>query len=631
MIDWKETILTGGTDEFINPANPKLGSQVSVAIKIHKNNPIDYLFIRIAPNGEEINLEMKKSFEDDFFSHYQVSFPVITKITTYRFGIVTPDEFFWFNNELKLTRSTSSYNHDFKLIADFDDPAWIKESIFYQIFPDRFFDGDPTNNVKTGEYSWHGKLSVARDWNDTERLGGDYPSIDFYGGDLEGIRQKISYFKEQGISSLNLNPIFHAPSNHKYDIIDYKTIDKHFGSNEEFSRLVAELHEQGIRIILDGVFNHTGEGHIWFNKLNVFENQNGAFNSPDSPYSDFYIFENWPDNYISWMGYKSLPKLNYKSEKLRHEMYKKEDSVIKYWLSKPFNIDGWRIDVANMLGRQDESQLHSEIWEEIRTETKKCKPDAYLMGEHFFDGTPLLDGKKLDAVMNYQGFSFPLIKWLTKKEIVYISTPTKKNRNFTPIKFEVQDFTNQLENFRSLLPFQLQLLSFNLLGSHDVPRFLTRLEGNVQLYKIAIIFLLTYIGVPSIYYGDEIGMQGSFDPDNRKPMIWNKEKWNNEILQFYKSMIKLRNTKEELKKGLIKNLYSEDEVYCFARVLDKAFTIIVLNNNKNTCNISLPVWKIGILNKRLNNYFENQEIIVTNGFLKLHLQNYECAVLTDAF
>ena len=631
MFDWKETIITGGSGDFVYPTNPKIGSEVSIKLKIYKDNPINYIFLRIAPNGEEINIEMKKTYEDEFFSWYQASITILTKVTNYRFGIVTQNEFFWFTNELRLLKATPSDVHDFKLIADFEDPKWITDSIFYQIFPDRFYDGNPSNNVKTGEYVLHGKQSVARDWNDTVRRQDDYPSLDFYGGDLEGIRQKITYLKELGINSIYLNPIFYAPSNHKYDIMDYKKVDKHFGSNEEFASLVDELHKNGIRIILDGIFNHTGEGHRWFNKLNLFEEKNGAYNTPESPYHDFYTFTKWPEEYESWMGSKSLPKLNYKSEKLKQEIYKNEDSVIKFWLTKPYDIDGWRIDVANMLARQDETQLFNTVWEEIRAETKKCKPEAYLLGEHFFDGSPLLDGEKLDAIMNYQGFNFPLVKWLTKKEVIFISVKKQREKNSLSILFDAHDFKNQLNNFRSILPFQIQLLNFNLLGSHDLPRFLTRLDGNVSLYKIAIIFLFTYIGVPSIYYGDEIGLQGTFDPDNRKPMIWNQDKWNMEIVHFYKSLVALRKSREELKKGVVKEIYCQDEIFSFARILNIKKTVIVLNNNPIKQKIQLPVWKIGLRNQNVSDYLSKKVLEVKNGILELDLQNRECVILSEIF
>ncbi len=631
MIDWKETLVTSGTDDFIKPNYPKIGSQVTIKLKVFKDNPIEHIFIRIAPNGEEINIDLHKSFEDSFFTTFEVSFVIVTRETHYRFGISTDTDFYWLNAENKLKRSYPSDLFDFKLLADFDDPEWVKEAIFYQIFPDRFFDGDPSNNVKTDEYEWHGKKSVARKWNDYHRNPHDYPSLDFYGGDLEGIKQKIPYLKELGISAIYLNPIFHAPSNHKYDIMDYKSVDKHFGTNKEFAEVVNQLHKNGIKIILDGIFNHTGEGHRWFNRLNIFSDRNGAFNTQDSPFYDFYTFYDWPEDYHSWMGHKSLPKLNYNSDKLRQEIYKNDDSVIKYWLSAPYNIDGWRIDVANMLGRQNESQLYEEIWDELRSELKKCRSDAYLMGETFFDGTPLLDGKKLDAVMNYQAFNFPLLKWLTKKEVIYITENQSKKRVIKNIVFTVQDFREQLAHFRSITAFQLQLLSFNLLGSHDVPRFLTRLENNVAKFKLANIFLFTYIGVPSIYYGDEIGMQGSFDPDNRRPMIWNQEEWNQDIFQFLKILIKLRNSYSELKKGSFQELYYQDELFSYVRQLDENFTIVILNNNNKPISCSIPLWKIGLMDGKVQDYLSTQQFEVQNGMIQLNLKEYECLILRETF
>ena len=627
MIDWKDTILTGGTDEFVTPQNPTLGSDVVIRLKVYKENPITLVLLRIAPNGEQITIEMHKTELDSFYQYFSCKIKITTPTFTYRFAVVTSEDYFWFNSKEKLTRTTPSDINDFKIIADIGETDWVHKSVFYQIFPDRFYDGDPSNNVKTGEYTYHGQVSRAREWDDTSLKTNDYKSYDFYGGDLAGIKKKIPYLKSLGINSLYVNPIFHAPSNHKYDIVDYKAVDPHFGSNEEFSKLVNELHSQNIRIILDGIFNHTGEGHKWFNRLEIFEKE-GAFNKKDSPFREFYTFYEWPQKYESWFGFSSLPKLNYNSEKLKAEIYKKNDSVMKFWLSEPYNVDGWRIDVANMMARQDETQLHLKIWEEIRKEIKAFKSSAYIMGEHFFDGTPLLDGKKLDAIMNYQGFNFPLLKWLTKHELTYVHTPKGLKQKWSKVNFAVKDFKKQLNRFRTLIPFQLQLLNFNLLSSHDLPRFYTRLNEQKDQYKLAIIFLFTYIGVPCIYYGDEIGMKGSFDPDNRRPMIWDESKWNHEILSTYKTLINLRHTKPELQSGLLKEIYSKNEIFAFARILFDKSTIIILNNNENNVNFHLPCWKIGIIDVDLQNCLDNTRYRVKNGVLDLELVNYTCLILT---
>jgi alpha-glucosidase len=632
MIDWKETILTGGTKEFIDSINPKLDSKISIKIKLYKENPVKNIFIRIAPNGEQIFLNMNKTIFNSFFQYYEISFQIVTKITNYRFGIVTEDNLFWFNSKFKLFKATPPDIYDFKIIAEFENPDWVKESIFYQIFPDRFFDGNQTNNVKNEEYSLHGKKANAREWDDEQTTEHEYPNLDFFGGDLAGIMQKIPYLKQLGISSLYLNPIFHAPSNHKYDILDYKKIDPYFGSNKEFADLVKELHKNGIKIILDGIFNHTGEGHRWFNKLNLFKEKIGAYNSKDSPYFDFYTFVTWPEEYISWMGHKSLPKLNYRSERLRQEMYKNSDSVMKFWLDEPYNIDGWRIDVANMLARQDESQLQNEIWKEIRKEIKNFKKNSYLLGEHFFDGSGLLDGEKLDAIMNYQGFNFPLLKWLIKEDLAYILENNETIKQNLPVSFTVSDFKEQLENFRALLPFQLQLLNFNLLSSHDVPRFLTRIKKdqfhNIEQYKLALIFLFTYIGVPCIYYGDETGMEGSYDPDNRRPMNWKENTWNQEIYQFYKKMIEYRNIRKEIQNGLYIELYAQDEIYSYSRIDEKVSIILLNNNQKNISNIFIPLWRIGLINTQLKDYLTDKIYIISNGSLTLHLKPFECLILS---
>jgi alpha-glucosidase len=623
-IDWKETIYSDTSINFIHPFNPKIRDIVQIRLRVFKKNPIKSIYIRIAPEGEEINIPLENVLEEDFFQYFECKIKFIAKLMYYRFRIITTDkQNYWFNTNGLITWTPLDY-HDFKIIANFEDPTWVKDAIFYQIFPDRFYDGNPTNNVKTGEYKVHNISTRMKKWDELPESQSGYPFLDFWGGDLEGIKQKIPYLKQLGITALYLNPIFHALSNHKYDTIDYKKIDPHFGTNEEFAELVKELHNNDIRIILDGVFNHSGEGHYWFNRLGLFK-EDGAYNSPNSPYREYYTFndEN-PDNYQSWLGYKSLPKLNYQSQGLRKEIYDSSDAIIKYWLNPPYNIDGWRIDVANMIGRQKEFQLFKKIWSNIRKAVKNDKKDAYLMGEHFFDPTELLDGTNLDAVMNYYGFYHPFLRWMTQCESISISDSNNKLfRKSVDSKFSAYDMHLQLKEFRSCVPFQIQLLNFNLLDCHDLPRFFTLVKKDIMKFKIGIIFLFTYIGVPSIYYGDEIGMEGGKDPDCRRAMLWDTSRWNNEILSFYKLMINLRLHSPELQFGSLRVLEVNHDFFIFTRFIPNRITIVVLSKSVDDKEVSVPLWKIGIENTSLNEVIRNQVYNVENGLLHFILKENE--------
>ncbi|MHA2169868.1 MAG: maltodextrin glucosidase [Candidatus Kariarchaeaceae archaeon] len=607
-INWKETVHSDGTSEFISPSNPNIGDKIIFRIKIYKHNPLKTVYLVIAPEGEELVLQMEKRRTDSFFTYYEIDWRVESKLLSYRFMLLSEKKQYWFNAR-GLVSFVPSDHFNFKLILNFENPIWIPQSIFYQIFPDRFFDGNPSINVKTDEYTYRGRSTVARTWGELPNISSKtYSHVDFYGGDLRGIYEKIPYLLSLGINALYLNPIFTSYSNHKYDTVDFKEIDPHFGNNIEFSKLVQELHQQGIRIILDGVFNHTGSHHTWFKSAQA---------DPHSKYVNYYTFWEHPNNYLSWFGHKSLPKLNYMSQDLKKEIYDDEDSVAQYWLKEPYNVDGWRIDVANMLARQQDYQIFNKIWEELRIAVKSVNPACYLMGEHFFDPTPLLNGTRLDAVMNYRGFYNPVLKWILQTDKIGIITEKQYKRREIKAKFSSETLHRQMLEFRAVLPFQLQLLQFNLLTSHDVPRLMTLMQNDLSRVKLAVIFLFTYIGVPSIYYGDEIGMEGKRDPDCRRCMIWDESKWNSELLLFYKTLIQIRRSSQALQQGSFREIFIQDLIYCFIRQYKEDLVLVVLNNSDEEKLIEIPVWKLGLLSGVFSSLLDDAKIEIQNGSIKI--------------
>ena len=628
-IDWQQTIHSDGSEEFVEPQNPKVGQKIKIRLRIYKDHPLTNIYLRCSPEGEEYNYLMHQIQKEDFFVYYEIELLIISKIFHYSFLLFSNNKEYFYNS-LGLQRFNPPNNDDFIIIADFENPTWVKSSIFYQIFPDRFYDGNSETNVKTNEYIYNGYPTIALPWG--EKIGGynSHGHIEFFGGDLEGIRCKIPYLKELGITAIYLNPIFEAPSNHKYDTMDYKKIDPHFGTNEEFVKLVQELHANNIKVILDGVFNHVGAAHYWFNKSGFFPKNIGAYNNPESKYKDFFIFHQYPDNYHSWLGIKSLPKLNYKSQGLRDEIYRNSDSVARFWLNAPYNIDGWRLDVANMVARQGDYQSNLEVWEEFRKYIKKDHPLAYIMGEHFFDATDLLDGNHLDAIMNYRGFYTPLRKWITQSDVIAVTeNDNYVDRKNIPIQFHTQEMDAMLTKYRVKIPFQIQLLNYNLLDCHDLPRLYTIIKKNFSKLKIALIFLFTYIGVPGIYYGDEIGLEGEGDPDCRRCMIWTEKEWNKDILTLYKKLIALRKYLSVLQEGSFKVLYLDENIYCFSRFLSKTIVITIMNNSDYSKLIEIPIWRIGSLNDLYYNFLDKTTIQSSHGVLNVSLKSFESMILTN--
>jgi cyclomaltodextrinase len=441
----------------------------------------------------------------------------------------------------------------------FQTPSWVKEAIFYQIFPERFFNGNPQN-----------------DPSETKPWGQEDPTPEnFFGGDLEGIEQKIPYLVDLGINAIWLNPIFASVSNHKYNIYDYMEIDPNFGDKKTFKRLVTKLHDQEIRVILDGVFNHTGTRFWAF--------QNILKHGSKSPYKDWYYIYEFPvqisprPTYECWWDVAELPKLNVKNPKVKKYLL----DMATYW-TEEFEIDGWRLDVPN--------EIDHDFWIEFRKVIKKINPDCYIVGEIWDDGRPWLQGDQFDAVMNYL-FRSRVLEFFASK------------------KMEVADFNSQIGMLQLKYHQQVNFNLLNLLGSHDTARVLTlfkekipaihkpvTLEEAKERLRTAIIFQMTYPGAPIIYYGDEIGMVGGPDPGCRRTMVWDEKDQDLELKNFYKYLIKLRKENYVFIAGDYIPLMTDDinRIYCYARKLGEKVALIALNISKKEKEITIPITELNL-------------------------------------
>lgn len=421
-------------------------------------------------------------------------------------------------------------------------PSWVSGAVFYQIFPERFCNGDRDNDPQ-GNVSWS-----------------DSPTrTNFFGGDLKGIIAKIPYLKELGVSGIYLNPIFDAPSNHKYDTRDYLKIAPEFGDLATFKELVRKLHEAGIRIILDGVFNHTGDSFWAFQDII----RRGA----DSRFKDWYYCHNFPitqdqkPNYECWWGFGSLPKLNHDNPEVVRYLLK----VIAFWTS--LGIDGWRLDVPN--------EVKMEFWRVFRRLVKSINPEAYIVGEIWDDPFGWLAGDSCDAVMNY--------RW---REAVI--------RYFAQSQTSAEQFRMELANNRSNLPWEYVVSAYNLLGSHDTPRFLTLCGGDKRRMTAALAFQFTYPGVPALYYGDEVGLTGDKDPDCRKTMIWDPGQQERTILETTRQLAAIRNGHQALQNGTYFDLHLGDGIFGFVRSGQKEQILTCFNLNQDCRCIEIPAeWNRG--------------------------------------
>jgi glycosidase len=414
----------------------------------------------------------------------------------------------------------------------------VKDAVFYQIFPERFCNGDTTNDPP-GTEPWGGKPSTRN----------------FFGGDIRGIVSRLEYIASLGVNALSLNPVFASGSNHKYNTRDYLRIDPAFGDETVFRELVDSCHARGIRIILDGVFNHTGVDFFAFADLK----KNGA----QSRYAGWYNVRSFPvgpvgkPNYDCWWGYGGLPKLMTGNPDVRRYLF----DVTRHWLAA--GIDGWRLDVPN--------EIPHEFWVEWRRLVKSINPDAYILGEIWDDGSPWLQGDQFDAVMNYP-FRTSCIDF------------------FAAGKITVSQFDSALARQRHAYPPGVSFGLFNLLGSHDTERFLTLCRDDVSIWKLALLFQMTYPGAPSLYYGDEVGMTGEKDPGCRGTMVWDPLKQDGEMLRFTREVIALRRGHGVLRGGSFAPLCLDDNahVYGFAREEQFSAAIVLLNRGEGEARVALP-------------------------------------------
>ncbi len=627
----KEAVFSDGTILYRSPQEPNLFEDVKIRIRVLHNN-VDEVWL-ITKNQK---LLMKLWRTEGLFDYYEVVLELKENREVYYFELVKGDRPCYYNSDGVVEGIAP--DKEFTILAGYKTPDWAKGAVFYQIFVDRFHNGDVSNDVLDNEYHYIGG-SAARilDWN-------KYPAVngvrEFYGGDLAGVIKKLDYLEDLGIDAIYMNPIFVSPSNHKYDIQDYDFVDPHFGvikgdegevlnlpaqsnkeatrymkrvtnfenlaaSNELFQTLVKEAHRRGIRIILDGVFNHCGSFNKWLDRELIYEDakgfEKGAFVSKESPYHTFFQFRKdaWPYNatYDGWWGYDTLPKLNYeKSQKLREYIME----IAKKWVSPPFLADGWRLDVAADLGYT--AEYNHYFWKEFRKAVKEANPDALILAEHYGDPSEWLQGNEWDSVMNYDAFMEPVTWFFTgmEKHSDYYREDMLSNHT---------DFISAMNHFMRKFQPQSLHVAMNELSNHDHSRFLTRTnrrvgrvnsvgaraaEEGIQMavMREAVVLQMTWPGAPTIYYGDEAGVCGWTDPDNRRTYPWGNE--NKELIRFHKELIRLRKSYQALKVGSLKFLTSFHGVLTYGRFdLEDQF-LILLNNNDYEVTVSVPVWEIGI-------------------------------------
>ncbi len=626
----RKALFADETEYFKTPYQPEKGDRVTLRLRTLANDVDEALVvINGAPH------RMKKYRSQENFDYYEYSFVCPKKQVNYYFRVSDWDDVAYLNRFGCVENHTPEY--DFSFVPGAKVPVWARGAVFYQIYCDRFCNGDTSNDVTDNEYFYTGGHSrKICDWNKTPD-GLDVNN--FYGGDLQGVMQKIDYLCGLGVEAIYFNPLFVSPSNHKYDTQDYDHIDPHLAvieddtehamqhwekhngyapkyitrttsvknlekSNEYFIELVKKLHERGIRVVVDGVFNHCGSFNKWLDREGIYLNREGynlgAYQSVYSPYRNYFRFKNKKvanSEYEGWWGYETLPKLNYEgSEELENYVI----STGGKWVSAPFNVDGWRLDVAADLGHS--SRYNHAFWKKFREKVRECNPEALVLAEHYGSAESWLVGGEWDTVMNYDAFMEPVTWFLTgmeKHSDCYDGGRHRDGKQF---------FDSMLKNM-ARFPRPALDSALNQLSNHDHSRFLTRTNSTAGSLKtrspeeaaygidyrvmaLGVMIQMTWPGSPGIYYGDEAGQVGWTDPDSRRTYPWGNE--NYELLEYHKAAIALRKQIHCLKAGSLKPLDAGNGFIIYGRFDEVDCCAVIINCNDCEISLTVPVWELGL-------------------------------------
>jgi alpha-glucosidase len=484
----------------------------------------------------------------------------VSPSTNYRFLLRNARKFRWLNAAGVFARDVVDH-FDFKIVARSDAPKWLHSAVFYQIFPDRFAKSGVARNLP----DW----AIPRKWSEIPALNQREVSQEFYGGDFRGVEQKLDHLTSLGINAIYFTPIFASRSNHRYDASSFDEADPLLGGDKDLISLRKAAAARDIRLMSDLTTNHCGLGHPWIQKALKDKNSNTR--------EFFYWTKKSKWGYVGWWNVESLPKLNFNSQRLRELMWGKKSSIVQRWLKEPFGMSGWRIDVGNMTGRYYGDNFNKEIAKSIRTAMDDANPDAWLVAENADFFAEDLDGFGWHGTMNYNGFTKPIWYWMNQEN------EDLKDSFGMPAPLPLIDgkaMVEMMQQFAAGIPWRSLVASMVLLGSHDRARFHTVVGGDEHRNIAGATLLMTYPGVPSIFAGDEIGLEGYWGENGRRTIVWDRpDTWNSELLYDYMELIKIRKTSHALSHGGIRWIDVSNDSVAFLRESSKE-TLLVFVSRK---------------------------------------------------
>jgi alpha-glucosidase len=557
-----------GSELYVSNSAPKIGDRITLKIRVPDDYQYEKAFIRVYEDGEPRSYELKKRSKGKNEHWLSITIEVVNLHVVYRFIFVAKDMYETLNAFGLFDHDVHS-NNDFKIAATPAYPGWVRSSVFYQIFPDRF--------AKSGEYFEYPDWAQPRDWNELPRGRSRYTGTELYGGDLKGVENHLDHIKKLGVNGIYFTPFFPARSNHRYDANSFDEVDPILGGNKALISLVKKTKRSNIRILGDLTSNHCGAGHPWVKKaLAKKKSQERGF---------FYWDKSSPHGYVGWWGLASMPKFNFNSKSLRSRLYEGKNSVVRKWISPKFGMSGWRIDVGNMTGKYGSDDLHDEVMHGIRKAMDESNPDAWLVAENGDFNASDLDGFGWHGAMNYQGFMRPVWNWLNNNLEI--------GGGFQGLPFEMPKISgiqlvNSMKQFNASVPWRSVVASMILLDSHDTARFRTVVKGNVNAHKSAMALLLTYPGVPSIFAGDEIGLQGSWGEDSRRTINWeDQSSWDILFFDEVAKLVKIRKANDALINGGLRWVDIGEDHIAFLRESKKQSLLIVISRKGFKAKIEL--------------------------------------------
>ncbi len=636
--DLLNSIFSDETEMFRSPSEPDPNETVTIRIRIRKDGVRRVMLLTAEP---EMAILMHCSRSDETFDYYETQIVCLENKVCYSFLIETDScNISYQKNGARLLGpgEKPDIRYAFSFTPGFHVPQWARGAVQYQIMVDRFCNGNPGNDVTNNEYYY--VMGHARHMDDWDAPVDDTDIRNFYGGDLQGVMSKLDYLQQLGVEVIYLNPIFISPSSHKYDTQDYDHIDPHFAVIEEdvdhamqswethngyapryikrvtsvfnlyasdnyFARLCQELHGRGMKIILDGVFNHCGSYNKWMDREGIYLGkagyETGAFQDVESPYRKYFSFREKGSgrygDYEGWWGYSTLPKLNYEGSP---ELCEQILEIAEKWASAPYSIDGWRLDVAADLGHSDE--FNHSFWKKFRQRVKKVNPDILILAENYGDSMSWLQGDEWDTVMNYDAFMEPVTYFLTGME--------KHSDGFSQDLYQNgQAFFDTMLAKMARMQEPSLYSAMNELSNHDHSRFLTRTNRMVgrlstngseaagyniskAVFREAVVMQMTWPGCPTIYYGDEAGQIGWTDPDCRRTYPWGRE--DGSLIAMHGALAAMRREHPVFAGGSIKPVYADIGVISYARFDRDEFALVCCNNREESVTVHLDVLSAGV-------------------------------------